>query len=338
MSGFGNIASAWAPSNILYDAASGQTLLANQAQQIQNQYAPQRNQLLLDEGQQRLGANEIEYMARASEGLLGLPDEASRAAAYPGVVASLQRYGFAKGAPTEYPGEAKLRSIAAMGIPSAEQYKLGESAADARGFGNRWLTGSTAAAPGGGQGGGAVTAGPIEPEAVSRANAVRDGLMKRGLDYDTATAFAANALHESSANPNTGAGDAGASHGLFQWRGDRDAAYQQAYGHSPDNAPLDEQLDFVMRELSGPESLARGRITQAEGPEGKAAQVSEAYLRPKDVAAEMARRSATAKQLAALGPAPAGGGVAARTGGTDVAGPPGVVPPPAVSTAPQNTL
>lgn len=144
-------------------------------------------------------------------------------------------------------------------------------------------------------------AGDIEPSAMARAQAVRDGLIKRGLDPETATAFAANALHESGANPGTGAGDAGASHGLFQWRGPRLDAYVAKNGHAPDGSPLDEQLDFVMHELNGSESAAMNRIALARGPDGKAAAISQAYLRPKDVLPEMQRRSATALQLARAG-------------------------------------
>jgi Phage tail lysozyme len=283
-------------------------------------YDVHQNQLLNQQTTQRaLNADEIEQISRAANWVVSQDpenkDPGKQAQAYSTAVGILQKNNYAKNAPAEYPGFGAMQMYARLGTPSADQYKLGlgqQAVTGAIGAlspdGYTGAPGQGAAAPPGGGGttsGTAAAPGTIEPDAVSRANAVRDGLMKRGLDYDTATAFAANALHESSANPNTGAGDAGASHGLFQWRGDRAAAYQQAYGHSPDNAPLDEQLDFVMRELKGSESLARDRITQAQGPEGKAAQVSEAYLRPKDVAAEMARRSATAKQLAALGPAPA---------------------------------
>jgi len=78
--------------------------------------------------QQAIGANEIEYLARASSGLLELPDEQARAAAYPGAVAQLQQYGLAKNAPSAYPGEAALRRIASMGTSSADLYKLGANA------------------------------------------------------------------------------------------------------------------------------------------------------------------------------------------------------------------
>jgi hypothetical protein len=156
----------------------------------------------------------------------------------------------------------------------------------------------------------------IEQPAWDRAQAVRVGLIKRGMDPETATAFAANALHESSADPNTGAGDAGASHGLFQWRDQRAADYQKIYGHSPDKAPLDEQLDYVMHELGGPESKAYQTIGAAQGVDGKAAAVSTAYLRPKDTDAEATRRAATALALSGTPGAASGLGR-----GTAVAGP-----------------
>ena len=270
-------------------------LLADNFQQIQNYYAPQRNQLLIQKGQQEVNAQEMEFASRAALGLLNLPDEAAMAAAYPGVVAEGQRYGFLKNAPSVFPGKARLQQIASWGVPAEKQYERQANIAanmaligDGTGTGTTTAPGATVAA----------TPGPIEGDAQARAFAVRDGLIRRGMDPDTATAFAANALHESSANPNVGRGDRGSSAGLFQWRDDRERAYIAKYGHSPQNAPLDEQLDFVMHELGGSESVARDRINSARGVGDKAAQVSEAYLRPKDTVAEMQRRSATALQLA----------------------------------------
>jgi hypothetical protein len=212
---------------------------------------------------------------------------------------------------------AALQRLASFGTSSE---KLGEQrsvAGSVNAYGNTiGLNGSTPGAPGapGATTTGATTPGPIEGDAQTRALAVRDGLIKRGMDFDTATAFAANALHESAANPNTGPGDRGASRGLFMWQGPRRQAYIEKYGHEPDNAPLDEQLDFVQHELGGSESLAQRRIAAAEGPEEKSRIVSRAYLRPKDEGPEMDRRGATARQLASLGPpqqpgAPGGGRV-----------------------------
>ena len=159
----------------------------------------------------------------------------------------------------------------------------------------------------------------IEPAAFNNATAVRDGLIKRGIDADTATALAANALHESVANPRTGRGDNGNSAGLFQWAGPRLQAYTDTYGHSPDGSPLDEQLDNVVRELKGSEAPAAAKIAEAQGPAAKAAAVSQYYLRPKDTQAEMQRRSATALQLQQQ----IGGGTTTAT-----AAQPGATPPP----------
>jgi hypothetical protein len=185
---------------------------------------------------------------------------------------------------------------------------------------------STAGGGGGGGGGDSTTE---TADDLTRAAAVRDGLIKRGMQPDGATAFAANALHESKANPFTGAGDAGASHGIFQWNGDRLAAFKAANGGLlPEQTSLDKQLDFVVSELRGPEAVALGRIMGAQGVGDKAGQVSEAYLRPKDTVPEMQRRSATALRLAR-----AWGGQAAPGAATPTAAAPGVTHPTGVGPA-----
>jgi len=294
--------------NILFNSASGIT-----GQTIR------QNELLNQGRQLDLSNANVEQVSRLSAGLLNEQDPAKRAELYSRGVGYLQSQGFAMHAPPTLPDEATLRFLATQGTPSEKQFEYGagrtaaQGALGALGIGGTGIatpTGTTATA-----GAPAAPGGPIEPSAQARATAVRDGLIKRGMDADTATAFAANALHESAANPNTGPGDGGVSQGLFMWNGPRNTEYQRIYGHTPQGAPLDEQLDFVMHELNGPESLARDRINQAQGVDGKAAQVSEAYLRPKDTEPEMQRRSATALQLQRqLGggtqtvTAPAGGG------------------------------
>lgn len=193
----------------------------------------------------------------------------------------------------------------------------GEQAGVAGAIDNIWATPPGTAVPSGRP---AAPAGPIEPDAKVRADAVRDGLIKRGMDPDTATAFAANSLHESAANPNTGPGDGGASHGLFMWRGDRSTRFQNINGRPVDNAPLDQQLDYVMYELQGPESDAAQKVAQAQGPAAKAAAVSQSYLRPKDVVPEMQRRAATAVQLAGGSDVQGAGGVQGAPAGQAAAG------------------
>jgi hypothetical protein len=299
-----NITNPFPDNNMLFDASK--VAAAGQAYQ--------GNQLLMQGRQLDLSNANMEQVSRVAAALLSEPDQAKRAELYPRYVGALQSQGYALHAPPTLPDEATLRMLAAQGVSSEKQYEYGAGRTAAQGalgaLGIGGNTGTTAA-----PGTAAAPGGPIEAPAQARATLVRDGLIKRGMDPETATAFAANALRESAANPNTGPGDGGVSQGLFMWNGPRNTAYQQIYGHTPQGAPLDEQLDFVMHELNGPESLARDRINQAQGVAGKAAQVSEAYLRPKDTVGEMQRRSATALQLqrqlgggTQTATAPAGGG------------------------------
>ena len=278
----------------------------------------QQNQLM--QQQQELTDHDVAMTGQAAAPLLNMSEQDAEAA-YPGWLQDMQRQGLAKYAPPTYPGHAATQALVQRAIPLVQQYNLGIMVPPGLATA---LQGNQPPAQGGppsaqgGQGNqppvtSAAPSGTIEPAALTNANAVRDGLIKRGMDPDAATAFAANALHESVANPNTGPGDGGASHGLFQWNGDRAAGFQAIYGHSPDNAPLDEQLDYVMHELNGPELLAKGRIAQAQGVDGKAAEVSQAYLRPKDVVPEMQRRSATALQLQRQNAQPGQGGQATTT-------------------------
>lgn len=136
----------------------------------------------------------------------------------------------------------------------------------------------------------------LDPETISRAHQVYLGLVQRGMDPETAIGFAANAVQESRANPATDAGDMGASHGLMQWRDDRYAGFQSKFGNSTN---LDDHLDYVMHEISGPEAKAWQAIqAAAQDPASKAVAVSQFYERPKDTAAEIVRRGFIANQLA----------------------------------------
>ena len=101
-------------------------------QQLANYYAPERNRLLnaqaqqtLDTGRQTQALNEMDMMGRASQGLLNLGDEQSRAAAYPGIVQQLQGMGFAKNAPPTYPGETALKQLVAQSMSVPDQFKTG---------------------------------------------------------------------------------------------------------------------------------------------------------------------------------------------------------------------
>jgi hypothetical protein len=138
---------------------------------------------------------------------------------------------------------------------------------------------------------------PASPLADSRAMAVYEGMKARGYSDSAAWGFAANALHESSANPATAPGDGGISHGIFQWNKERLTAFQAKYGKLPGQATLDEQLDFAHAELGGSESRAAAAIAAAATPADAARAISTEYLRPKDKAGEAAGRAATAARL-----------------------------------------
>ena len=136
----------------------------------------------------------------------------------------------------------------------------------------------------------------LDAATVGRAHDVYQGLVARGLDPATAIGFAANAVLESRANPATGAGDMGASHGLMQWRGPR---YEGFVGKFGDSTNLDDHLDYIMHEINGPEAKAWQAIqTAANDPAAKAAAVSQFFERPKNTVAEIARRSSIAQRLA----------------------------------------
>jgi hypothetical protein len=138
----------------------------------------------------------------------------------------------------------------------------------------------------------------LDASTLDRAHAIYAGLVARGMDEPTATAFAANAVQESRANPGTAPGDMGASHGAFQWRDARLDNYIKLYGHPPEKGTLDEQLDFVMHEIGGPEQPAWKSIMASGSDAGsRAAAVSRYWERPKDTDAEMQRRSYIANQL-----------------------------------------
>jgi hypothetical protein len=99
-------------------------MLQDNAQQIQNYYAPQKNQLAIQEGQQKVGQNEMEVLGRAALPLLNM-SETDAAAAYPGVVQGLRDNGYAKNAPSAYPGHAAMQNFVSQAIPVEDQYKLG---------------------------------------------------------------------------------------------------------------------------------------------------------------------------------------------------------------------
>lgn len=164
----------------------------------------------------------------------------------------------------------------------------------------RW-TGEGEETPPAAPGGAGAPAGrtpSLDNATRARAAAVEQGLIQRGMDPETARAFAANSVAESGADPASIERGGGPGRGLFQITSrNRKDDYQRLYGHSPEQGSRDEQLDFVMWELANTERGAAFRIAGAHGAEDRARAVSEFYERPADREGQRERRAEIARSL-----------------------------------------
>lgn len=132
---------------------------------------------------------------------------------------------------------------------------------------------------------------------TQRAQAVEAAFIARGWSPAAARGLAANAVQESGASPNPPLGDGGRSSGLFQWNDSRRAAFVSQYGVDPHQATLDQQVAFADWELKNTEAGAGAALAAAKTPEEAARIASTRFLRPRDTAAEEARRSGIATRL-----------------------------------------
>lgn len=116
---------------------------------------------------------------------------------------------------------------------------------------------------------------------MSVADQVRAGLIRRGIAPHIAEAFVWNFQHESGLNPSIVErvpnvhGTRG--RGLYQLTGSRRNAFEQRYG---DDYSIDNQLDWLMHELQGPENRAWQRIQAAPDTGQAAAAIVTHFLRP----------------------------------------------------------
>jgi hypothetical protein len=116
---------------------------------------------------------------------------------------------------------------------------------------------------------------------MSTADTIRQGLIARGIEPHIAEAFLWNFQHESGLNPTVVErvpnvhGTRG--RGLYQLTGSRRNAYEGRYG---DDYSIDNQLDWLMYELQGPESAAWSRIQGAQDTGQAAAAIVRHFLRP----------------------------------------------------------
>jgi hypothetical protein len=198
----------------------------------------------------------------------------------------------------------------------AEMERERQARGDSGLVGNWWMDHMPGWAGGGGTHGpaaprlpgpraGSSGGGAIDDATRTRAVSIHDGLVKRGMDSNTAWGFAGNSVQESRAMWNSRPGDMGAAHGAFMWRdsddgGKRLTNYVNKWGHLPEQGSQDEQLDNVMYELNGAERDAWHKIQMSGNTPGeRGAAVSQFYERPKDTADEESRRWGLSSDLAA---------------------------------------
>jgi hypothetical protein len=167
------------------------------------------------------------------------------------------------------------------------------------------------------------------------------GLMARGYSAHQAAALAGHALQESGGNPTALNKDEGAN-GLWQWRGSRWQGLQD-YAKSQGKSPYDPdiQMDYVGKEMSGPEKKA-GSAFLAAPDVASASAALKPYIRYGDDSA--GTRLANANNLfTQLSGAPAAAPVGALASGPSSIGGQAAVdaaaaPVGALATAPQPTL
>lgn len=107
---------------------------------------------------------------------------------------------------------------------------------------------------------------------------VMRGLIQRGYSPHQAAALAGHVLQESGGDPSN-VNKAEDAHGLLQWRLDRWQNLQD-FAKSQNRSPTDPevQLDFIGREMSGPEAKA-ARGFQSAGDVGAASAALKPYIR-----------------------------------------------------------
>lgn len=123
-------------------------------------------------------------------------------------------------------------------------------------------------------------------DGVAGAEAIRAGLIERGLPEHVADGFILNFQDESALN--TGLNErepivpgSRGGYGLAQWTGPRRVALETfAQMRGKPVSDLDTQLDFLMTELQGDEARAAGLIMGTQDPGSAAAAIATHFLRP----------------------------------------------------------
>lgn len=161
---------------------------------------------------------------------------------------------------------------------------------------------------------GAAPAMQQEARSAPGADAIRAGLVQRGLAPHVADAFVMNFQDESGLNPGIEEHVANVhgtkGFGLAQWTGPRrDALTQFAQSQGRPVSDVDTQLDFLMTELQGSEKGAAQSILGAQDTGSAAAAIVNRFLRP----AEQHRARREAEYTGGMASPGMSGGVAGNT-------------------------
>lgn len=131
-----------------------------------------------------------------------------------------------------------------------------------------------------------VPAVPAAAPTGGNADAIRAGLIERGLSPAVTDGFIMNFQDESGLNPSINEakplvpGSRG-GFGLAQWTGPRRVALEQfAQQSGRDVADPNVQMDFLMHELQGPEANAAKTIMSAQNSGDAAVAIAQNFLRP----------------------------------------------------------
>lgn len=121
---------------------------------------------------------------------------------------------------------------------------------------------------------------------MATAEYIKQGLMERGLPEHIAEGFVMNMQDESGLNPGVNEtnpiipGSRG-GFGLYQLTGPRRTAYERfASEQGVDQSNADAQLDFLIRELNGPEANAAKSIFATNNSGDAASAILNDFLRP----------------------------------------------------------
>jgi hypothetical protein len=197
-----------------------------------------------------------------------------------------------------YKPEQSRRRVAAEKIRELEKTEAAEAQ-------------SKKAAASASYGSSAATAGGAG-KLTSEAQYALDYFMNAGFTPAQAAGLVANLQAESGASLNTKAvGDAGTAFGIAQWRGDRAARFKSMYGKDVVNSSLDEQLSYVLWELSNTEKSAGAKLRNAKTEAEAAAIVDQYYERSSG--AHRDRRVAGAGMLLASYKPSSGAGTSTST-------------------------